>query len=134
MAINSIRAILVIRIKKGYQGNQVSLGQLGKSEQVMQSGQKGQLRQSGQSNTLSYSCLKVHAGVPIALIILLDPLVLRINCLVIRELLNPESWILNPQSMNPYLNVNKQTKQYTLLWPYIQYYGNIFSTLQSLTN
>ena len=51
--------------------------------------------------TLSHSCLKVHAGVPIALIIFLDPLVLRINCLVIRELLtvlflNPESSILKP--------------------------------------
>ena len=35
--------------------------------------------------TLSQSCLKVHGGVPIALCICLDPLVLRINCLVIRE-------------------------------------------------
>ena len=52
-------------------------------------------------NKLSHSCLKVHAGVPIALIIFLDPLVLRINCLVIRQLLtvlflNPESSILKP--------------------------------------
>ena len=51
--------------------------------------------------TLSHSCLKVHAGVPIALIISFVPLVLRINCLVIRELLtvlflNPESSILKP--------------------------------------
>ena len=37
------------------------------------------------SATLSHSCLKVHGGVPIALNIFLDPLVLRINCLVIRE-------------------------------------------------
>ena len=35
--------------------------------------------------TLSQSCLKGHGGVPIALCIFLDPLVLRINCLVIRE-------------------------------------------------
>ena len=53
------------------------------------------------TDTLSHSCLKVHGGVPIALIIFLDPLVLRINCLVIRELLtvlflNPESSILKP--------------------------------------
>ena len=33
-------------------------------------------------------CIAVHAGVRIELIIFLDPLVLRINCLVIRELLN----------------------------------------------
>ena len=35
--------------------------------------------------TLSHSCLKVHGGVPIVLCIFLDPLVLRINCLVSRE-------------------------------------------------
>jgi hypothetical protein len=51
--------------------------------------------------TLFHSCLKVDAGVPIAVIIFLDPLVVRINCLVIRELLtvlflNPESSILKP--------------------------------------
>ena len=51
--------------------------------------------------TLSQSCLKVHGGVPLALCISLDPLVLRVNCLVIRELLNvlflnPESSILKP--------------------------------------
>ena len=52
-------------------------------------------------DTLSHSCLKVHARVPIALITFFDPLVLRINCLFIRELLNvlflnPESSILKP--------------------------------------
>ena len=51
--------------------------------------------------TLSHSCLKVHASVPIVFISFSDPLVLRINCLVIRELLNtlflnPESSILEP--------------------------------------
>ena len=35
--------------------------------------------------TLSQSCLKVHVGVPIELCIFSDPLVLRINCLDIRE-------------------------------------------------
>ena len=55
----------------------------------------------GRVHTLSHSCLKVHAGVPIVLIIFLDPLVIRVNCLVIRELLtvlflNPESSILKP--------------------------------------
>ena len=52
-------------------------------------------------HTLSQSCLKVHGGNPIALCIFVDPLVLRISCLVIRELLNalflnPESSILKP--------------------------------------
>ena len=28
-------------------------------------------------------------------------------------------------AMNPYLNVNKQTKQYTLLWQYIQYFAEL---------
>ena len=83
-----------------------------------------------QFGTLSHSCLKVHAGVPLALFIFLDPLVLRINCLVIRELLtvlflNPESSIINPQAINPYLNVNKQRNQYKLLWQYIQYFAEL---------
>ena len=51
--------------------------------------------------TLSHSCLKVHGGVPIVLCIFFDPLVLRINCLVSRQLfnalfLNHESSILKP--------------------------------------
>ena len=46
--------------------------------------------------TLSHSCLKVHGGVPILLCICLDPLVLRINSLVIREWLN--ALFLNPKS------------------------------------
>ena len=35
--------------------------------------------------TLCHSCLKVHGGVPIVLCIFWDPLVRRINCLVIRD-------------------------------------------------
>ena len=50
----------------------------------------------GNLSTLSHGCLKVHGGVPMVLCIFLDPLLLRINCLVIRELLN--ALFLNPES------------------------------------
>ena len=57
-------------------------------------------------HTLCHSCLKVHGAVPILLCIFWYPLMLRINFPL------PESRIINPQAINPDINVNKQTKQY----------------------
>ena len=44
-----------------------------------------ELEATGQKHTSYHSCLKVHGGVPIEVCIFWDPLVIRINCMVIRD-------------------------------------------------
>ena len=77
--------------------------------------------------TLYYSCLMVHGGVPIVLCFFWDPLVLRINGLVIRDwfialFLNPEYSILMPWILI-YMSINKQSS--TLLSQNYQYFAQV---------
>ena len=52
---------------------------------VQGSEERQELEATGKKHILYHSCLKVHGGVPIEVCIFWDPLVIRINCMVIRD-------------------------------------------------
>ena len=65
--------------------------------------------------TLCNSCLKVHGGVPTVVYIFWGSSGAKDQLPGHQRLIDcplPESQIINPQAMNPDINVNKQTKQY----------------------